>query len=73
MPLSDVWHIPAVMHFVRAAAPTRVLDVGIGMGNFGLLVRQYGDIGNERLSREQWKLRIDGIELFEPYRNPAWA
>jgi hypothetical protein len=73
MPLSDVWHVPAVMHFVRAVAPMRVLDVGIGMGNFGLLVRQYGDVSNERLSREQWKLRIDGIELFEPYRNPVWA
>jgi hypothetical protein len=48
------------------------LDVGIGTGVYGLLLRAYLDIAQERLTRDAWKIRIDGVEIFEGYRNPVW-
>ena len=72
MPFSDFYHIPVVLHFALAAQPKSILDVGVGMGAYGLLLRQHLDICNQRLSREQWQLRIDGVEVFEGYRNPVW-
>lgn len=72
MPLSNPWHLPAVLHFVAAVQPKRILDVGVGMGTYGFMIRQHMDIAHERLSPSQWKLVIDGLEIFEPYRNPLW-
>lgn len=72
MPLSNPWHLPAVLHFVSAVRPKRILDVGVGMGTYGFMIRQHMDIARERLSPSQWELVIDGLEIFEPYRNPLW-
>ena len=72
MPMSNPVHIPAVIHFAFGLQPQRVLDIGVGMGCYGMLLRQYLDIGKERISKEEWQLKIDGLEVFEPYRNPIW-
>jgi SAM-dependent methyltransferase len=72
MPLSNYWHIPTVLHYVTALQPSRVLDVGVGMGTYGFLLRQTLDIGHERLCKETWKIALDGVEIFEGYRNPVW-
>ena len=72
MPLSNPWHLPAVLRYLAAINPTRVLDVGVGMGTYGFMIRQHMDIAHERLARSAWRLTIDGIEIFEPYRNPIW-
>jgi len=60
------------MHLLRALQPSSILDVGVGMGALGMLARQTLDIANGNLPRDSWKVRIDGIEVFEPYRNPLW-
>jgi hypothetical protein len=73
MPLSNPWHLPVVLHYLAAINPTRILDVGVGTGTYGFMIRQHLDIARERLTRESWKLTIDGIEIFEPYRNPVWG
>ncbi|MDB5340383.1 MAG: hypothetical protein JWN70_6002 [Planctomycetaceae bacterium] len=72
MPVSNSEHIPAVLHFVHASAPTSILDVGIGTGSYGLLLRQGLDIGYGRIQPDEWKVRIDGAEIFDAYRNPVW-
>ena len=72
MPMSNPWHLATVLHFVEKLNPKSVLDVGIGMGTYGFMVRQFLDISQERLKRSDWKLRIDGVEIFEAYRNPLW-
>jgi hypothetical protein len=36
------------------------------------MIRQHMDIAHERLVPSEWKLVIDGLEIFEPYRNPLW-
>lgn len=72
MPMSDTHHIPAVLHYAFALQPQTVLDVGVGMGAYGFLLRQYLDVGQERIRRADWRVRIDGVEVFEGYRNPVW-
>ena len=42
------------------------------MGCNGFLIRQFGDIAAERLRREDWQIRIEGVEIFPQYRNPTW-
>jgi 2-polyprenyl-3-methyl-5-hydroxy-6-metoxy-1,4-benzoquinol methylase len=72
MPLSNYLHLPTVLHFVANLQPRSILDVGTGMGAYGFLIRQYFDVGYERLHRSDWQLKIDGVEIFEGYRNPVW-
>ena len=73
MPVSNPNHIPAVLHFVQACQPRSVLDVGIGTGSYGLLLRQSLDIGAGRIQAATWQVKIDGVEVFEGYRNPVWS
>lgn len=47
--------------------PKSVLDLGIGFGLQGCLVRQYLDGGVM-----PWKTRLVGVEGFAEYQNPAW-
>ena len=72
MPQSDYWAIPYVLDTASQIRPRSVLDVGVGIGQYGLQLRQILDIGQGRLRRDEWVTRIDGIELFEGYRNPVW-
>lgn len=72
MPQSDYWAVPFVMEAAVAIDPASVLDIGVGMGQFGLHLRQALDIARGRLTKPEWKLQLDGVELFEPYRNPLW-
>jgi predicted Zn-dependent protease len=44
-----------------------VLDVGCGFGKWGYLCREYLDAFNGRFRPEEWLVRIDGVEYFEPY------
>lgn len=51
--------------------PLRVLDIGVGFGKNGYLVREYTDIWNKRIQPDTWKTTIDGIEIFESYLHDA--
>lgn len=72
MPVSNTLHLPTVIHFVESVEHHRVLDVGIGTGSYGFMLRQFLDISQERVAPESWEVTIDGIEVFEGYRNPVW-
>jgi hypothetical protein len=73
MPQSDHWALPWVIETVMRMEPKSVLDVGVGNGQYGIHLRQLLDIGPGRLTKAEWTTRLDGIELFEAYRNPIWA
>lgn len=47
--------------------PRSILDIGCGFGMWGFLSRMYLDVAEERVQPADWKLRVDGLELFEPY------
>jgi hypothetical protein len=76
MPSSRPNHIPAVLGVMLRLEPTSVLDIGTGFGKWGLLIREYTDIRlserePERYDRENWRVRIDGIEGFPRYLTPV--
>ena len=71
MPQGDVYNIPWVIKLLSKIDPSSILDIGIGNGSYGFLIRQYLDIAKGRLSRDEWELMIDGIEVFPDYKNPA--
>jgi len=75
MPLSKYDAIPIVMDVFIKEKPRVVLDVGIGMGAWGVLLRGLLDWADERYLKEvyqdSWTI-IDGIEIFEGYHSPIW-
>jgi hypothetical protein len=72
MPQSDPFTMPWVIYLVNQLKPKSTLDIGVGNGTYGFLIRQHFDIASGRINKEQWQLRIDGIEVFEGYKNPIW-
>lgn len=67
MPVSTSVHITHCLQYIISLAPKSILDVGCGFGLWGFLCREYLDVMEERVQPESWRIRIDGIELFEPY------
>ena len=86
MPFSNVEQITPIMQEVLRIRPRRMLDVGCGLGVYGLLSRiqldlYFDEAFHTKLFREQrvarrWQgTRIDAIEGFEDYLDyiPDWV
>jgi tetratricopeptide (TPR) repeat protein len=67
MPVSTSVHITHCLQYIISLGPRSILDVGCGFGLWGFLCREYLDVMEERVQPGSWRVRIDGIELFEPY------
>ncbi len=73
MPSSSEQTIPAVIELVEQIGPSSVLDIGIGFGKWGFLLREYLEVWSwdEALFQDahqfKWKIKIDGIEIFDKY------
>lgn len=67
MPIGSYALTYNIAHEIWKRKPARVLDLGVGFGMQGALVRQYVDQGIQ-----PWKTFLIGIEGFEGYRNPLW-
>ena len=52
---------PLVIDILRGLSPSSILDCGCGSGHYGKLIRD-----------EFPGVRLDGIEIFEDYRNNEW-
>ncbi|RDI41850.1 glycosyltransferase [Falsibacillus pallidus] len=70
MPTSFYQAIPEIIEHIRIDEPSSILDVGVGFGKYGVLLREVFDIPFERYEKKSWQLQIDGIEGFAGYRNP---
>jgi len=71
MPTSMPSVIPTVVNEVMRLRPKSILDVGVGMGKFGLLFREYLEgWGFHRYCRERWQVRLEGVEIFPQYIQP---
>lgn len=44
-----------------------ILDVGVGWGKYGLLMREYLGQHDIMREREDWELRVDGVEIYPNY------
>ena len=47
--------------------PISILDIGIGYGKYGFLAREFIEAHADRVFPSQWKLKIDGIEIWKNY------
>ena len=67
MPIGCCSLVPTIATHLHLARPRSVLDLGIGMGFYGAVVRQWLDLGVR-----PWRTRLVGVEGFAGYRNPCW-
>ncbi len=70
MPSSTSESIPYEIEFIRKNRPqlTSVLDVGIGFGKGGFLIREYFDVKEHNLYQpKDWKVKITGVEVYPQY------
>lgn len=79
MPISDNITVPYVSAIVRSLHPSSALDVGVGMGKFGFILREQCDwsvpmthpgTSAKVVQRQYWRTRLDGIEICEAYITP---
>lgn len=70
MPTSWYQATSVLMDKVMVERPSSVLDIGVGFGKYGVLLREALDIPYERYDKSRWRARIDGIEAFRGYKNP---
>jgi hypothetical protein len=64
MGTSNWQQIPFCIEAMLDVCPLRVLDVGIGFGRWGVLVREFCEEWKGRIHRENWKVWLEGIEAF---------
>lgn len=65
------WHYPTgpMLQQIFRAQPRKILDVGPGFGKWGYLARDMLDFNQNRLTRAEWQIQIDGVDAF-PYESP---
>jgi len=68
MPTSPYGHIETFAVFLSQSRPNSILDIGLGNGKLGFVARDLLDVMlNECYRKSDWKVRIDGIEVFPDY------
>lgn len=45
--------------------PKRVVDIGVGFGRWGMILREFGEVWFNRVLPHEWEVEIEGIEAFE--------
>lgn len=80
MPFSHSTQLSSIVGFIERLQPNSILDVGVGMGQYGFLARtnleniNLFNVAGEQAAqnaKSKWKVRIDGIEAFRTYRTPV--
>ena len=80
MPFSQSGQISTIIQAIENIKPSRILDVGVGMGQYGYLCRMNLEHLNlfeidgsqaQLRDRSQWQIVIDGIEGFAAYLTPV--
>jgi hypothetical protein len=61
---SNWQQIPFCIDALMKMAPSRVLDIGVGFGRWGIITREFCDVWYSRVFREDWKVHVEGIEGF---------
>src|SRR3989344_1254508 len=74
MPGSHSQQINEIMAVLVLLDPQSVLDVGVGFGKYGVLIRERLDLwsGADKSVAEyrQWQRRVDGVEAYADYLTP---
>lgn len=72
MPTSNPKIISPILNKVLLETPETLLDIGVGYGKWGALLREYTDVIHYRFYKSQHKVKIHGIEIHDKYKNPNW-
>lgn len=64
--------IGPVIDLIMKINPGSILDVGSGFGKWGFLLREYLEVWQGRLYPEEWRKRIDAIEIYKGYTKLPW-
>lgn len=72
MPVSHVTNIQPIITEIVAKNPLKIIELGIGMGFYGALMRNYLDGVSGRVRPDEWVRTIIGVEAYSPYNNPLW-
>jgi SAM-dependent methyltransferase len=73
MPTSQIHQIPHIVSLVQQIRPGSVLDLGLGFGKYGFLLREYLDVSAaigllpQSVTGGAPKVVIDGVEAFPSY------
>ncbi|MFQ5715620.1 MAG: class I SAM-dependent methyltransferase [Nitrospinales bacterium] len=68
MPTSTFSQINSFVTYLQQANPNSLLDIGVGNGKLGFIARDLLDVMlGERFRKRDWKITIDGIEVFPDY------
>jgi hypothetical protein len=70
--VSDASNLPFVAIELQRLNPQSILEIGVGFGKWGVVAREYLEAWQGRFRREEWRVRIEGVEIFDGYRNPVW-
>jgi len=56
---------------IKKFQPKSILEIGPGFGKYGMLCREYLELwGHRRYHRDEWKVKIDAVEVFPNYITP---
>jgi SAM-dependent methyltransferase len=66
VPTGPLSSVDTIIGTLWELQPRRVLDVGMGTGKWGFLLRDRFDLAENR-PRSDWVLTIDGVEGYAPY------
>lgn len=72
MPTSSVEPVADVVSLATYWKPKSVLDAGSGFGKYGYLLREYLDVAQGRVNPEEWKTRIDGLDIYGGVHHEAY-
>jgi hypothetical protein len=72
MPNSPFSMMNGIMQTIDMVKPKSILDIGVGFGRAGFLIREYFDLKpDKKKGYADWSMQIDGIEIFEKYLTPV--
>ncbi len=75
MPQSDPLALGLIMQILGSLNPTSIIELGVGLGKYGFMIRENLEVSQGRLERADWRIKLHGIEVCTRYRNPIhdWA
>jgi hypothetical protein len=70
MGTSNWQNISYCIELIRRINPKSILDIGAGFGRWGILSREFLEIWDEGNYSDNWKRKIDAVEVFDKYVKP---
>lgn len=67
MPTGPLIGAQIIVDAVRSLSPARILDLGLGTGKWGFLLREQLEFALNRVDRADWCVTIDGVEGYARY------